>query len=465
LNLIFSHHVLICTQNKPDGIPNCSHAGGKKLVSHFKKEVGRAGLTDDVLITGCGCLGLCQRGPNVIIYPEGKWYTAVKPEEVPDIVEKHLKQREPLTKRSDPDEITIKKEISAHRQKVLLMQATKQKQGVLPDEFNTMVRGFMPSRVVLSAIELDVFTAIGSGATAETVADKIAADSFATERLLNALVGLELLSKKEERFFNSELSDTFLREGSLHDTRAALHHTIHLWPRWSTLTECVKKGTSVTFQEMQARDDTWTEAFIAAMHKNAVFRAPQVISALDLSEVQSVLDLGGGSGAYALQFARQKEDIRATVFDLPTVIPLTKQYIQKASLDDRVTTVAGDMRQDDYGSDFDLVFISAICHMLSPEGNQNMLQRALKALRPGGRIVIQDFILNDDKTDPPSAALFALNMLVGTRKGSSYNAAEYKKWLQDTGFVAVEEIHLPGPTNLITARKKAAEIRLAQNSV
>jgi (2Fe-2S) ferredoxin/SAM-dependent methyltransferase len=450
----FSHHVLICTQNKPDGIPSCLHVGGKKIAELFRREISKLKLADDVLVTGCECLGLCERGPNIVIYPEGRWYTAVKPEEVSRIVQEHLQNMQPLTERADPDEITIRKEVNVHRKKVLSMVTTKMKLGVMPDEFNLMVRGFMSSRIVLSAIELDLFTAVGSGATAKEVADLVSADSSAMERLLNALVGLQLLSKQNHHFYNSDMSDTFLRKGSPHDSRTALHHSIHLWSRWSTLTDCIKKGTSVTVKEIKEQDDSWTKAFIAAMHKIAVFSAPKVISHLDLDKVRSVLDLGGGSGAYALEFARQKRDINVTVFDLPNVTPFTKQYTRKTPLKDRITIIEGDMHYDDYGTNFDLVFISAICHMLSPKGNQNMLQRAKKALSPGGRIVIQDFILNDDKTDPPTAAIFALNMLVGTQKGSSYSAAEYRQWLKDTGFITIKEIKLPGPTDLITAKKR-----------
>lgn len=111
------------------------------------------------------------------------------------------------------------------------------------------------------------------------------------------------------------------------------------------------------------------------------------------------------------------------------------------------------MRKDDFGSGFDLVFISAICHMNSPEGNIELLQKSFKALSENGRVVIQDFILNNDKTSPRTASLFALNMLVGTRAGSSYSEAEYADWLKRTGFGDIKLIRLPGPTALMVAKR------------
>jgi predicted O-methyltransferase YrrM len=329
--------------------------------------------------------------------------------------------------------------------------AARAKAGVLPDGLSGLLRGFQPSRAVLTAVELDLFSAVAEGASAGQVAARRQTDPRATEALLNALVALGLLEKREERFRNGDQAGTFLCAGSPHDSRAALMHTVHLWPRWSTLTEAVRKGTAVAFEEMAGRGEEWTEAFIAAMHKNAAARAPVVVSALDLDGVGRVLDLGGGSGAYALAFARARPGLEVTVFDLPTVTPLTRRYVAEGGMEGRVLTVDGDLRTDAYGTGYDLVFVSAICHMNGPDENRAMLRRIHQALAPGGRVVIQDFILDEDKTSPTVAALFALNMLVGTREGSAYSHVEYSAWLVETGFVDVHRVPLPGPTDLMVA--------------
>jgi (2Fe-2S) ferredoxin/precorrin-6B methylase 2 len=451
----FAKHVLVCTQDKPEGVPCCARVGGPALLEALRGEVGALGLADDVLVTGCGCLGLCERGPNVVVHPEGRWYTAVGPDEVPPIVREHLAGERALEARDDPDPETIRGEVASHRTRVRQMQAARAKAGVLPDELQALLRGFRPSRALLTAVELDVFTSVGDGATAPEVAARGGTDPRATEALLNVLVALGLLEKRQGRFRNGDWAETFLRAGAPHDSRAALMHTVHLWPRWSTLTEAVRKGTAVAFEEMAGRGEEWTEAFIAAMHKNAAARAPVVVSALDLSAVQRVLDLGGGSGAYAMALARAQPGLEATVFDLPTVTPLTRRYVAQGGMQDRVHTRDGDLRSDPYGTGYDLVFVSAICHMNGPDQNRAMLRRVREALAPGGRVVIQDFILSEDKTAPTAAALFALNMLVGTREGSAYSDAEYGAWLTETGFVDVRRVELPGPTDLMVAFRPA----------
>jgi hypothetical protein len=113
----------------------------------------------------------------------------------------------------------------------------------------------------------------------------------------------------------------------------------------------------------------------------------------------------------------------------------------------------GDLCSVKLGQDYDLVFVSAICHMLSPEENCDLLGRCHAALAPGGRIAIQDFILEPDKTAPKWGALFALNMLVGTRAGSSYSEPEYAGWLGGAGFRDIRQVRLPGPASLMMASR------------
>jgi SAM-dependent methyltransferase len=120
---------------------------------------------------------------------------------------------------------------------------------------------------------------------------------------------------------------------------------------------------------------------------------------------------------------------------------------------DRVRVRTGDLRVDKLGQGYDLVFVSAICHMLDENENRDLLGRCRDALRPGGRIVVQEFILEPDKTAPKSAALFALNMLVGTRAGSAYSEPEYAAWLAEAGFRDVCRVRLPGPAGLMIATR------------
>ena len=323
----------------------------------------------------------------------------------------------------------------------------------LPEDLLQTIRGFQESRVILTGIELNIFAAIGDGATAGQVAAKIGTDARATEMLLNALVAMGMLTKRDAVFHCTEVTTRYFGGKSPNNARAAMMHIVHLWERWSTLTECVRTGTSVARQEAAEARDDWTEAFIAAMHRNARARAPQVVKAVGIQGARRMLDVGGGSGAYSVAFAQANEDLQVELLDLPEVLPIAQRHIEEAGLGTRIKTRAGDLRTDVLGKGFDVILVSAICHMLGPEGNRDLLRRCHAALAPEGCVVISDFILDADKTAPKQAALFALNMLVGTRDGSSYSENEYGGWLREAGFRKVKRVRLPGPAHLMVGTR------------
>lgn len=442
----FRHHVFVCTQEKPEGVTSCPSSGSLRVLQALQRELGSQGLDGEVQVTTCGCLGLCDGGPVMIVYPKGVWYHEVKEEDVPEIVGSHLRSGKVVTRLAWRGSQAMKAEMTEHREHYRAMLKARDEAGIFPDDLNEMIRAFMPSRAVLTALELDVFTAVAGGAAADQVANNIHADSRATEMLLNALVSLKLLDKRDGTFFNTPASARFFSRGSRDNARDGLMHTAHLWQRWSTLTECVRAGTSV---EAQSREDNWVTAFIAAMDRNAKERAGAVVKAIGTGRFKRMLDLGGGSGAYSIAFAQAIPGLKSEILDLGDVVPLAQENIRKAGLTDRVTTGMGDMLRDPLGKNYDLILASAICHMFSPDENRELFQRAHNALAPKGQLVVQDFILEPDKTAPRAAALFSLNMLVGTRAGSSYSEPEYASWLRAAGFSDVHRVRLPGPTGLM----------------
>jgi len=449
----FCYHVFVCDQRKPEGVPCCATRGSARVIEELRKEVAAQGLSKDVQITACGSIGLCERGPNMIVYPEGIWYSSVTPQDVAEIVRTRFQAGRVVERLANKDAVAVKSEICTNRDKMLAAQRAREAAGVLPDDLNSTLRGFQESRVILTAVELDLFAAVGNGARADEVSARTGSDPRAVEMLMNALVGMGLLEKRDTIFRNTPLCARYFVAGSVDDARAATMHLVHLWRTWSTLTACVRAGASVFHQEMADRGEDWTQSFIAAMHHNARARAPLVVGAVGTEGVNRMLDVGGGSGAYSIAFASANENLQVDLLDLPTVIPIAQGHIERAGLAGRIRTRSGDLRADKFGGGYDLVFVSAICHMLGPDENKDLLRRCFEALGPKGRAVIQDFILEPDKTAPKSAALFALNMLVGTQAGSTYNEAEYAIWLKEAGFRDVRHVRLPGPSGLIVGTR------------
>lgn len=311
-------------------------------------------------------------------------------------------------------------------------------------ELNRMMRAFQESRLLLSAVELDVFTAVGAGATAAEVAGKIKTDPRATETFLNALVAVGALTKDGAQFRNTPDTARYLTAGSPDDARAALMHTVRTWEGWHRLTDSVRQGGAAAEPGVEAHDPAWTESFIAAMHRGAGTAAQAVVKAVGAAGVRRMLDIGGGSGAYAMAFAEANPEMRAEVLDLAPVVEIARRHIREARLERRVTARVGDLTRDDFGSGYDLVLLSSICHMLDEQQNRDLLRRVYQALAPGGRVVIRDFILDAGKTSPRGAALFAVHMLVQTRGGSTYSEREYSEWLRAAGFARVERLDPAG---------------------
>jgi (2Fe-2S) ferredoxin/predicted O-methyltransferase YrrM len=444
----FQYHVYVCDQQKPEGVPCCTARGSRDMIDALRREIAAQSLANAVQITTCGSLGLCERGPNMVVYPEGVWYSGVRAEDVREIVDSHFRQGRPVSRLVNTDQAAVATEVCANRDRFLASVRARDAAGVMPDELAQSIRGFQESRVILTALELDLFTAIGSGATAAQTAAAAGTEARATEMLLNALASLDLVRKQGAVFHNAPLAARFLAAGSPDSARMAMLHTARLWHRWSGLTECVRTGTATPDE----RDAGSTEAFIAAMHNNARQRAAQLAQAA-AAGASRMLDVGGGSGAYSIAFAQANPQLRAEVFDQPAVLAIAERHIREAGLEERISTRVGDLRTDEFGGGYDLVLISAICHMLGEEENRDLLARASRALAPGGRAVIQDFLLRADKTGPRSGALFSLNMLVNTEGGASYSEDEYTAWLREAGFGEVRRVPLPGPAGVLIAMR------------
>ncbi|MFW6198879.1 MAG: methyltransferase [Acidobacteriota bacterium] len=336
---------------------------------------------------------------------------------------------------------------------------------------------FKGSRALLTACELDVFSAIGDEAVgAAEVADRVGADPSGTERLLHALCALGVLEKGEAGFSNSPVARRHLVEGG--PERVSLVYVAHKWDNWSLLTEAVRRGhptVAKPFQDPPAvwlralgarvgrfldrvwavltRSDRWLRAFIDYMRDHARMRAAAVTDLLDLSGVSRVLDVGGGPAVYALAFARAREGLSVTVFDRPEVVPTTRRNVEAAGLSDRIDAVAGDFRADDLGRDYDLVFISEATHAISGSENRDLVRRGAAALRPGGRLVVQDFILEDDRTGPSFAALFSLEMMMTTRSGGTYTRSEVRDWMTAAGLTDVEVMETGMDTTLMIGHR------------
>ena len=334
------------------------------------------------------------------------------------------------------------------------MTAKEQNNYLKPELIRTLATSFQQSRILLTAVELDIFTILDKHMlTAGEISRQIKTDERATERLMNALVALGFLGKIHGKFYNAENASQFLVKGKP-DFMGGLYHSIGLWNTWSSLTESVKAGTSVAERKPSSTGINWSEAFIGAMHYRAVKEAKIIAMMLDLAEIRSMLDVGGGSGAFSMAFVQLNPNITATVFDLPNILPITKKYVDEENMNGRVNLLGGNMLEDDFNGTYDLIFLSAIVHMHSYNDNKKLIKKCYDSLNTNGQLIIKDWIMNEDRTEPASGAFFALNMLVGTAHGDTYTENEMIEWLNSAGIKNITRKDTSFGSSLLIGKKE-----------
>lgn len=326
-------------------------------------------------------------------------------------------------------------------------------EAITPENIRIIANSFQQSRALLTAIELEIFTILDTHLLPSSdVAKKIGSDPRATDRLMNALASIGLLKKLHGKFYNSELSKKYLVKGKP-DYMGNLHHTNHIWDSWSTLTESVKQGTSV-YKRSESKKENWREDFISAMHYRAQHEAKIISLLIDFKGVNRMLDIGGGSGAFTYQFLSINPDMSAVIFDLPEVIPITRKYGAESNLGDRIQYREGNYLTDDFEKGYDMIFLSAIVHINSYDQNKDLINRCADALNPDGQIIIRDFIMKEDRTEPVTGAFFALNMLVATECGDTFTEKEMTEWFVNSGINSVVKKETSFGSHLLIGRKK-----------
>jgi ubiquinone/menaquinone biosynthesis C-methylase UbiE len=296
----------------------------------------------------------------------------------------------------------------------------------------------MQSRILHSAAELNLFTILQkSPLSAQEVAAKTGGDPRALSMLLDAVAAMGLLVKQNGRYQCDGAITPLLTDGSPATILPMVRHMASLWPRWSRLTD-IAKGNPAAMEEFDfSRNDEELRAFIGAMHSIGAPLAKKIVAAINPAASRALIDIGGGSGTYTIALLHAVPEMKATIFDLPDVIEMARERLSREGLLDRATLVAGSFYDDEFPGGNDLALISAIIHSNSLEENLDLYKKTFRSLKPGGRILIRDHIMEPDRTHPKDGALFAINMLVGTSGGGTYTYEEIEEGLSQAGFIKI----------------------------
>jgi hypothetical protein len=310
------------------------------------------------------------------------------------------------------------------------------------------ISGFYWKTCVLqTAVKMDVFTVIGDGRrTAGEIAQKVDGAVNGVERLLNALVAMELLDKQNETYTNTSCGKELLAKNSPKYLGHIIMHHHHLLESWSKLDQAVKSGKPQRSRSSYSKEE-WRESFLMGMFNMAMGLAPRIVPVIDVSNRAHLLDLGGGPGTYAIHFCLNNERLRARVYDLPATRPFAERTIQQFKLADRIDFMDGNYLEDPVEGRYDVAWLSHILHGEGPEDCRMIIQKAVDALEPGGMIIIHEFILNNSMDGPLFPALFSLNMLLGTESGQSYSEEQILDMLAAAGARDIRRIAINSPND------------------
>jgi SAM-dependent methyltransferase len=295
-----------------------------------------------------------------------------------------------------------------------------------------------------TSVKLDLFTVLAGGPqTEQSLSARLGCDPRALGMLITALSALGFVQRGNGRVSAPEGLLALLSRGSPEYLGFIIKHHSHIMPGWTRLEEVMRRGSAgIGRCVARSPDEGEREDFLMGMFNVARLQAGRIAEALDLKGRNTLLDVGGGPGTYALFFCLANPGLRATVFDLPTTGPVARKTIDRFGLADRVDFVGGDFTTDALPPGQDVVWLSQVLHGESPENAAALVRRAAAVLNPGGLLGIQEFMLDDDKSGPEHAALFSLNMLLQTDGGQAYSSAEIRAMMTDAG---VRSIQAPQP--------------------
>ena len=297
-----------------------------------------------------------------------------------------------------------------------------------------------------TGVKLDVFSCIAAGAAEPLViAGKLGADARAVAMLCNALAAMGLLKKEGALFQNTESARRYLVKSSPDYIGYIITHFYHTVESWWHLPQAIQTGKQIS--SVYEKTDDERESFLMGMHNLASALAPKIAEILDLGSAESLLDLGGGPGTYAINFCLQNPDLQACVFDLPESRVYAQRTIALAGLSDRIEFMPGNYMTDSIPGAYDAVWLSQILHAEGPDDCRKLISKAAAVLNPGGAIYIHDFILHDDMAGPAFPAIFSLNMLVATKGGQAYSEEQLRNMLEKAGVINIKRLDFKGPND------------------
>ncbi|MBI5881774.1 MAG: class I SAM-dependent methyltransferase [Elusimicrobia bacterium] len=305
-------------------------------------------------------------------------------------------------------------------------------------DFNKLaevVLAYRSSKPLLVALHYDLFSHIARGKDTPSLLGRgLGLDRRALTVLLDALAALGFLSKSNGAYRNSRLASRFLVDSSPDYMGSNLRYQELTWDAWSDLRFVLKTGKPRRTLLDWIQQGFFTPDYVKAMGDVAREPARDLARRLDWTGVTRALDIGCGAGTYSAAFVERAPRLSVVLLDLPSTLKVTRGLLKAHRHGRRLSFRPADYLTESLGDgEFDLALLSNVTHVEDEKTNRRLVAKAVRALKPGGRLVIHDFVVNEDRTGPRFPALLGLHLLLFTGKGAVYTVKDYAGWMRAAG--------------------------------
>ena len=326
--------------------------------------------------------------------------------------------------------------------------------------------GFWNSKVLLTAVELGLFSRLGSRhLTGAELGGELGLHPRANPDFFDALVAMKFLGRDgdgpQARYFNTPEGLMYLDEKSPRYIGGILTMlNVRLFKYWHDLPEAlrtgqpqneVKYGEKGIFEALYG-DPVKLEIFLNAMTGLSRVNFEAFAAKFDFSKFETLCDVGGATGLLCIEVARKQPHLKCVTWDLPVVEPIAKKHIAAAGLESRISTASGDFFKDPLPK-ADVITMGMILHDWNLEKKMHLIRAAYDALPPGGALVAIEALIDDARRENVQGLLMSLNMLIEFGDAFDYSGADFRKWCGEAGFKRFEVIHLAGASSAAVAYK------------
>ena len=325
-------------------------------------------------------------------------------------------------------------------------------------DISRIAYGFMASKVLFGALELDVFTTLARAPRSlQSLVDELGIPSNRLETLLNACVSLGLLVRTSEGYANAPASQAHLVRGSpsCYADYLQLQTDGQIYPSFLGLGAALRGKLENPFYNL-SDDDGQSHQFSQAQHNGSLGPAVLLAKRQDFSSATSLLDVAGGSGAFSITLCKRNPGLRATILDFPRMTRVAKQYVHEAGLSERVGLLSGNALEVDWPRNQDAVLFSYLLYCVDGASIARLMERAFQSLRPGGRLFVHDFMVDDEGSGPTLAALWLVSSMLSDPNAVLLRPARVASLAREAGLEPLESVeHIPEITRLVVFRKPA----------